>query len=197
VIKKEHIEFHILAMLFFPILAPLWSLGMIMKDWSIYSLIIASIFGFIFLFHWKYFYRVRGWQKVEGKYHQFRIDRIDVFDGIVWGTIDRYRPSFKYTYSVDGYTYGNDKLSLLDKDYDMGSREDASKLVKINQKEKTLPVYYNPKNPQESMLLPSFSGGKKLQLYIFLFFSITLILKEFINLYFPEPFYIYLMELLK
>jgi len=193
--KNKTTEFQILPDLMWLSFFPLWGLGML-RNWSPESLFIAIFFLLIYIYHLTLFYRVKNWLPIEGSYDDFFIIFI-VIRGARYAPDNMYRPSFNYSYQVDGITYKNDRLGIFKQDHEVGSEEEAQRVVRVNKKKHTLTVYYNPKNPQESMLLAFFSFRKRLQLYTLLFFASTLILKEFFSTYFPEPFYVYLIELLK
>jgi len=174
---------------------PLWIVGMI-RDLS-FSLQLVTLFLLIYFYHIVILLKVKNWQKIEGNYYDFIVYKFWAAYGTKMFATKMYRPSFTYSYQVDGITYKNDRLGIFKKDHEVGSEEEAQRVVRVNKKKHTLTVYYNPKNPQESMLLPFFSFRKRLQLYTLLFFASTLILKEFFSLCCPEPFYVYLIELLK
>lgn len=188
-------EFHYLSFFLWIPFFPLWFIGMVGE--LAFSLELATLFLSIHLYHLIFVFRIRNWKKTQGNYYDLRIYKFLVAYGSGMLATKMYRPSFEYSYEVNGITYQNNKLGILKKDHEIGSEEEARKVVKVDKKKHTLTVYYNPKNPQESMLLPFFSLRKRLQLYTLLFFASTLTIKEFFKICCPEPFYVYLIELLK
>lgn len=170
--KKEN---HVLR-IWLDITMLLWMLGLAVKEWYFYSLLVSIMSMSIFFYYIFLEYRVKKWTKTEGKCKDFYIQKLIVWNG-GRNLTTRFRPFLLYEYIVGSNTYHNKALSILDDDYAKMEEKNAKALISHHSKNETLTVYYNPNNPEESVLLPEFSFGKKFELYVFLFFGITLLLK--------------------
>ena len=86
-----------------------------------------------------------GWEIIEGEIVASSV--IDVSDT----TGERYLPSVRYQYQIDGQTYTGDQIDLRGTIY-MGNEEVAAERIRPYQVGDSVTLYANPANPAQSVL---------------------------------------------
>lgn len=171
-------EFHVLDFLFWHFFSIFWMVGIaiVSKGFYVVPLLLGLLYVGIFMYYMALLYSIKRWKKTTGKCNRYYIENFEVQNSgrniNTW-----YRPYCSYKYIVNE-KYSNDQLSLSDSDY--ASRTEREAMDLINQEKIT--VYYNPKNPMESVLLRKFSSKRMTIIWGLLFFGITLLLRVFLYL---------------
>lgn len=70
-----------------------------------------------------------------------------------------YVPQVSYRYEVNGTTFENNRIAVLDQQ-DFGRKESADQYISPYGEGKEIPVYFDPSNPKESFLDNSISNKK-------------------------------------
>ncbi|WP_428738449.1 DUF3592 domain-containing protein [Sulfurimonas sp.] len=135
------------------------------------SYLVAFVVGIVNINIFAYYFyldsKSKNWVLIEGNYstYQFKKFKINNFSRNSTKVVQTY---CEYTYTVEGEKYFSNVLSIVNKDYYFHETflELAKELVRKNPKTKTLQLYYNPKNPSESILVKGLSNSYILQVYI-------------------------------
>ena len=93
------------------------------------------------------------------------------------GSTPSFKPFVIYRYVVDGREYSNDRLTIISQTH--GNETDAEKRIASYHAGETTEVYYNSKNPQDSVLIP---GRSKIAYLVILVGALLLIAAAFILL---------------
>jgi hypothetical protein len=75
-----------------------------------------------------------------------------------------YRPSFRYTYGVNGMTYQGWRFRYIGGPTD---NQTSSSIMRLHPPGTDIPVYYNPKNPADSVLSPMVEGPNFVLFFLF------------------------------
>ncbi len=79
-----------------------------------------------------------------------------------------FRGEIRYTYEVAGAEYSSTRVSF--RRVNAGARDGWQQLIAVYPAGKSVPVFYNPKDPSFSVLEPGLSGGTKLLYQADIFF---------------------------
>jgi len=181
--NKKKIEIHFLAFGTFITFA-LWLTGIMNGKLYIFSIFLIFIYTYVYFWHLLKFYKVKKWKKIQGDILKHKVNNFDVSDGSK-RVVERYRPYYLYEYVVNGKQYKNDQLGILAKDF--SEPKEFVKLVerKIqkNLKKSTVTIYYDPTQPENSILINEFSSGRMLLVYMYLFFAVTLFIRVILYIF--------------
>lgn len=165
IIKKQIFEINFLSFwIYFSIYC---SITFFVVDYFYYLALLLGIFNIIiFIYYYQKLYFSKKWVKTEGLYKKYYLENVRF---IIFSHYSgyHYRPYCLYMYEVDGKTYKNDRLCILNKDFLTHEqfKKNAHYIVGKNSRTKEVDVYYNPKKPNESILVKGASSSKMIVLY--------------------------------
>lgn len=136
-------------------------------------LIILIAIGMIFVSSGGYFLyresRIRNWPVASGVILNAEVIRISRS-----GSSPSFKPSVSYKYQVNGKEFTGKRVSNVSRTY--GNSADAEAVIADYTQSRQVSVYYNPQNPQDSVLKHQ-SGGIS---YFMLFFGLLLSSSAFV-----------------
>ena len=94
----------------------------------------------------------KAWKESKGRVLYFGVITSNEDDGP-----DTYHTTIKYSYIVDAQIYRSSEVSFLG--MRAATKRNVEALVRHLKKPENLSVFYNPRKPQESVLLPGLSKG--------------------------------------
>jgi len=102
--------------------------------------------------------KCKNWPGVEGKVTSSRISERSNYDYGTTRRTARYVPVIKYSYSVDGVLYHAERIG--NGIYVGITRQAVEHWLKRFPLHATVPVYYDPANPGEAVLIPTTNGNR-------------------------------------
>lgn len=115
---------------------------------GIFAIILLLGFSYSFYLIYKYV-KASGWPKTDGEILKSKIVIDDSGDSV------SYEPAICYSYSVNGLQYHSDTVYLFNL---WQTKKSANYLVDKFKVGDEVEVFFNPKNPQDAMLITGFSG---------------------------------------
>lgn len=182
-LHKKKTEIHFLPIWLF-ITSIFWFAGMMIGKLYIASSFFAFISAYIYFWHLFKLYKAKKWEKTEGVIVNHKVDKFDVENGSR-GTVERYRPYYLYEYTVNGKTYKNDQLGVLKKDFSEPKEfvRLVEQKIQKNSKKLTVTIYYDPTQPENSILINEFSSGRTFLVYVYLFSTITFFIRVILYIF--------------
>jgi hypothetical protein len=141
--------------------------SVVIPEFYIVAFVVGILNISIFIYYFYLDSKSKNWVAIEGNYstYQFKKFKINNFSRNATKVV---QPYCEYTYTLEGEKYFSNVLSIVNKDYYFHEifLDLAKKIVKKNPKTKALQIYYNPKNPSESILVKGLSNSFILQVYM-------------------------------